>query len=534
MSKAIEMAKTSTRGGFHLFLGVSLSSVIAALGTILLVRLLTPDQYGLYAIALIPPGFISLFRDWGMNSAIIKHLAQYRSENKTTEIRQVLASGLLFESVLGTLLSVICFLLMSFLAVEVFHRPELQPLIGIASITILAGALLTATQSTFTGFEKMELSSLTMIFQSGFKSFLAPLFVFLGYGTLGAVLGHTMAFLITSVIGIMLVYVFLDKNLHRVDNQNVKLVATFKIMFRYGLPLSVSVILSGFLAQFYNFMVAIYCTDFMIGNYQAAINFVVPITFLATPIVTVLFPAFSKLSPQREMETLRSVFQYSVKYASLLTIPATTAVIVLSRPLVFTLFGEKYVNAPTFLSLYAISYLYTALGNLSLANFLNGQGKTMVTMRLTMITLAAGGPIGLLLIPRFGIPGSIVATLFSGLPSLIIGLWWIKRHFGVTVDWKSSLKILVASAIAAVITQLVLSQLHTSEWMGLVVGGTSFLLAALIAVPLVRAIDIDDLRNLRQMLGEQGLLSRFSSFPLNLIEKLVIISQKIGERVRAN
>ncbi|MFQ6087031.1 MAG: oligosaccharide flippase family protein, partial [Candidatus Bathyarchaeia archaeon] len=66
------MAKISARGGFHLFLGVSLSSVISALGTILLVRLLTPTQYGLYAIALMPAALIGLFRDWGINFAMIK------------------------------------------------------------------------------------------------------------------------------------------------------------------------------------------------------------------------------------------------------------------------------------------------------------------------------------------------------------------------------------------------------------------------------------------------------------------------------
>ena len=35
MTKAIEMGETSARGGFHLFLGVALSSVISSLGTII-------------------------------------------------------------------------------------------------------------------------------------------------------------------------------------------------------------------------------------------------------------------------------------------------------------------------------------------------------------------------------------------------------------------------------------------------------------------------------------------------------------------
>ncbi len=163
MSKAIKVAKISARGGFHLFLGQFLSTAISALGSILLVRFLAPTEYGLYAIALMPTALIGLFRDWGMNFAMIKHLAEYKSENRTVDMKKVVASGILFESVLGVLLSIICFFLASFLAINVFHRPELQPLIGITSIIILAGGLLTAARSTFIGFEKMELNSLTMI-----------------------------------------------------------------------------------------------------------------------------------------------------------------------------------------------------------------------------------------------------------------------------------------------------------------------------------------------------------------------------------
>ncbi len=520
------MGKISARGGIHLFLGVSISSAISAIGTILVVRLLTPSEYGLYAIALMPPAFIALFRDWGVNFAITKHLAQYKSQHKIDDMKRILTSGLLFESVLGAILSIACFFLASFLAVNVFNRPELQSLIGIASISILAGALFTAAQSTFTGFERMELNSLTMICQSGFKTLLAPLLIILGYGTLGAVLGYTTAFLIAGIIGIVIIFVVFHENFRREGDETIKLTATFKTMLRYGVPLSISAILSGLLAQFYNFMIAIYCVDFMIGNYQAAVNFVVPITFLATPIATVLFPAFSKLDPQKEMKTLRTIFQYSVKYASLLTIPAAVAIMVLSKPLVFTLFGGEYTYAPAFLTLYAISYLYTAFGNLSLGNFLNGQGKTTVTMKLTIITLATGVPLGLMLIPRFGITGLIATMLVSGLPTLVTGLWWIRKHFGATVEWASSLKILAASATAALITQLILSQLHTPQWVSLIVGGIIFLIAYVVTTPLIKAVNPDDIENLRQMLSELGPLSRLFTLPLDLIEKITLITQK--------
>jgi O-antigen/teichoic acid export membrane protein len=200
-------------------------------------------------------------------------------------------------------------------------------------------------------------------------------------------------------------------------------------MFRYGLPLSISSILSGFLAQFYNFLVVIYATDTMIGNYSVATNFVVLITFFATPITTMLFPAFSKLDPHKEREALQNVFQYSVKYAALIVAPVATAIMVLAQPAVSTLFGDKYTEAPLLLALLAINYLYVAFGSLSTGNLINSQGETRLNLRLALITTAIGFTLGVILIPRFGIIGLIATTLTAGLPSLIIALSWIRRSY---------------------------------------------------------------------------------------------------------
>ena len=524
MSKAIRMAKLSAKGGFNLFLGVSISSIISAVGVIVLMRLLTRPEYGLATIAMIPPTLIGLFRDWGVNSAMIKYVAQYRSENRTSKMRNVMASGLLFELALGMLLSIISFSLASFLMTNVFHRPpDRKILIEIASITIIAGSFVMASQSTFIGFERMEFNSLTMICQSSFKSFLTTLLVILGCSSLGVVLGQTVALIITGIIGIAIFYLIFFRKIHGTENNGLELSGTIKAMFKYGLPLSVSTILGGFLLQFYNFMMAIYCSDSAIGDFQAALNFTVLITFFTTPIATVLFPAFSKLKPEKEMETLRTVFQFSVKYAAMLTIPVTVMIMVLSKPLVFAIVGREWSDAPFFLTLYSIGFLYSGLGNLSLGNFLNGQGETRVTMKLALISLGVGLPLSLALIPLFGITGLIVTTLVAGIPSLAVGLWWIRRHFGITIAWASSTKIFLASAAAAAITHIVISQLSLQYWVELVVGGIMFMTVYLVAAPLMSAVDKDDISNLREMLSDLGPFSHLFDLPLNVIEKLLTI-----------
>ena len=110
MDKATGMAKTSAKGSFKLFIGVAISSIVTAVSVILVMNFLeNPGDFGIVATALIYPTLISLFKDWGIHAAMVKYLAQYRSENKTHSLRNVMVAGLLFELVMGVLLTLISF-----------------------------------------------------------------------------------------------------------------------------------------------------------------------------------------------------------------------------------------------------------------------------------------------------------------------------------------------------------------------------------------------------------------------------------------
>ena len=519
MDKALEMGKVSATGSFQLFIGVATSTIIMAIGSIILARLMLPEEYGLYSIALVPSYMIILFRDWGVNSAITKYVAYFRAENKHEDMHDIIFTGLIFEITIGIALSLVSLFLASFIATAIFHRAESTSLIAIASIAVCSGSLLTVAQSSFIGFERMGLNSLTTICQAIVKSAISPLLVFLGFGVLGAVLGYTFSFLATGIISLAILYLALFKNLKK-NKQRSSLSKTLKKMLHYGVPLSISSILVGFLVQFYGFMMASYCSDIMIGNYQVATQFAVLLTFFTTPIATVLFPAFSKLDPQNENKLLQTVFTSSIKYTSVLLVPATMAMIVLSKPMISTLFGEKWVYAPFFLTLYVISNLFAIFGSLSLGNLLAGLGETKMLMKLSLLTLSLGIPLAFLLIPTLGIVGVILTSLSAGLPSMFCGLYWIWKRYEAKADFQSSTKIFIASAITAITTYLSLNFLNTAEWIRLIIGGIIFLGVYISIAPLIGAVSESDINNLRVMLSGLGIVSRLINIPLALAEKV--------------
>ena len=242
----------------------------------------------------------------------------------------------------------------------------------------------------------------------------------------------------------------------------------------------------------------------------------------------VLFPAFSKLDYRKDHETLKNVFQYSVKYASLIVVPVTALVITLAQPGIRTIYHSSYSEAPLYLALLAVTYLYTTLGSLSISNLLLGQGFTKFNMYLSLLQVGVGFPVGFLLISQFGVIGLIVTSLTVGLPSLFVGLSFIKGKFGVSVNWVSSAKILFSSVIASVLTYIIISKIPLTRLVfisvplqQLVVGAIAFVIIFILAATVTRTIDRDDINSLRQITEALGPLRRLLRFLLNVIEKLM-------------
>jgi O-antigen/teichoic acid export membrane protein len=525
MSKAAEMGKVTAKGSFHLMWGLVISTVISAIATIFVARLLGSNLYGLYGIVLISPTLIGVFRDWGINSAMVRYTAQFRSEDRASEIRSIIISGIIFEIALGMALSAISFALSGYLATSIFHRPQITYLIQISSIIILAGGLTNAATAAFTGIERMHFNSIMLVCQSIIRTALMITLVFLGFGTLGAVIGYTSAMIIAGLIGVALVWTQY-KNLPKLNNVKLEIKAYTEIMLKYGTPLSFSVIISSFNTQYYAFLLPIFyvTNNSAIGNYNVASTFIVLVSFFSSPITTMLLPAFSKLDPRKDEETLLNVFQFSVKYATLLVVPVTALVMCLSEPLVSTLFGASYSAAPLFLALLAINSLFPAFGSLSTGNFIISQGKTTFLLYLNLITLAFGLPMGFILILKYGVVGLIVTSIVDGIPTtIVLSLYWVKKHYGLTVDWRSSAKILLSSATAAASTYALISELSFSSLIRLIIGLIFFILVFVPMILLTRTLDKSDIVNLRGMVSGLGIIGKILNSVLNLIEKLMKI-----------
>jgi O-antigen/teichoic acid export membrane protein len=521
MSKAADMAKVSTKGGFHLFWGLVVSTIISSIGTIFIANLLGQDQFGLYTAVLYVPALISTFRDWGVNFAMIRFGAQYRAEGREDELRSIFAAGIIFDVAMGLILSAIGFGLSDYIA-TLWNRPAVAHLIQVASFSVLAGGLVNAATAVFTGIERMELNSVMLVCQSIIKTTVIIGLVLMGVGTLGAIMGYAVAYAVAGILGVGFVAI-IYRTLKKPYTNKLMIGPYIGSMLRYGVFISVASIIGGFQTQFYGFLLPFAADNVAIGNYGVAISFSVLITFFATPVTTMLFPAFSKLDAKKDRETLKNVFQYSVKYASLLVVPVAAIVMCLSESAVSTLFPNAYFLTPLFLALTSITYMYTAFGSLSTGNLINGQGDTRINLYLTILTAAIGFPMGYLLILSFGVIGLIVTTLTAGLPGIFAALIYAKKKYGVSLDWTSTAKILLSSGITAGITYFIVTSIPFSSPIRLIIGTVMFLLILVPLILITRAVNRSDIENIRGMVSALGPVGKIVNVLLRVVERIMTL-----------
>jgi O-antigen/teichoic acid export membrane protein len=498
-----------------LLIGQVASNLILAVAIMIVARLLGPDRWADYTAVMIPVGIATVLMDPGVTTALTRHLSQYLYQGREAERRAVQLTGTAIILTSSTLLTLTVFLLSPQIAQYYLQRPELGPLLRIASLSILGQALINTSNAIYLGQQRMGLQAATQVLFAVLKAVAMPALVLLGFSSGGAIMGHTASILVTGVVAIFLTLAFLEtgKGHHPTITH-----AEAGLILRYGAPIYVSSIIGNGLTWIYNSLMLAYVANEPIGNWSAAGQFAILISFLVVPISTTLFPLFSKL--ERGSPNLGHAYRNAIKYSALIVLPGALALMALSEPMIGIIYGDKYKFASPYFQLLLLSYIPVGIGSIGPAALLNGQGETRITMRMNIITFLVGAPLSLALIPTYGITGLIAATVAAPLPSILYSVYWIRRNMGLAPEWSSSAKIYASSTAALLVTIAAITLTQLTPWPRLILGGLTYLATYLAVLKLTHTLNGDDYKMFRAIIGDTGPLAKPLTKILEAFEKM--------------
>jgi O-antigen/teichoic acid export membrane protein len=492
-------AQKAARGGLFLFIGNASSTVILAIGIIIVARLLGPLNYGLYTLAVTIPTLLVGLSDVGMNFALVRLPARFRSEGDHAKANRLVRLGFLIKLSVSAVAFLICYTGSAVIAASVLNRPELAPFIQLASLMILFQAIYDATNNSFIGQDLMQYSASTQIMQALLKGTLGPVFVLIGLGITGAISAYVLALAAAGVTGATILF---TKHARSSDRATDPASKEMRALLRYGLPLYLANVFSVFLSQYQNILLAHFASNVEIGNFGGTWNFISFMVILTYPIQTAIFPMFSKFDPRNQRTDLARGFTLAVKYSSIIVVPASIAVMIFSRDLILLTYGKGYALAPQYLVLLSALHLLSAIGYLVVGSFLNGVAETKVVVVMSVVTLAIYLPLGPALAWLWGPLGLLIAYIVSNAASTVYGIRQVSEKFNARIDLKASGRVLFA-ALAAAVPTVGLIQFDRAGVgaINLVVGGLLYLVVYLTLAPILGAVEKQDILNLRTLLG---------------------------------
>jgi len=521
MSRLGEAAAISAKGSFITFVGSSLSLLLSAGGGILVARLLSPSDFGLFGVALIAPGLFSLFSDWGISSALTRFTARYRSEGRHREARELVRGGFVFKLALGGALSVALFLSADWAAAVLIRRPEAGGLLRMISPLILSQSIFSTVLSVLAGSEMMDRRAVVVLSQAAVKGFCSPLLVYLGLGVSGAVMGYVLSYAVAASIGLLLTFSSV-----RGGDMPSRDASTFtdgmSLMLGFGFPLFLGSLIGGLIGQLQGLLVAWFVSNEEIGNYNVSLRFLSLVGLVTGSIGVTLFPAFSKFSYVDEPVKAREAFRGSVRYSTMMVTPFAALLAVLSGPIVYTLFTDQYPQAPVFSSLLMIPMLLVGMGFLSIDSFINSQGDTETNFKLGLAVNLLSLLHFPVLIWIWGIRGLLVSGIVSGLTGNLLGLYVVRRKYGVRLDLPHMGKTLICSAVSAGLAYGAAGLLPSSmHLLNLFMGSAVFVAAYVVIAPFTGAVEELDIENLDRVIRELKIVYPLVR-PLLILEETII------------
>ena len=500
-NEVLKSAQTTVKSGTILTIGQVLSTLISFLTTLFVIKLLGEEQYGLYALVLVPISLIMLFCGLGVPPALTKYVAWFRARNHVYELKKILVSGFIFICLTGILLSIVTYILADPIAMF-YQKPETAPLIKIVSLVLFAGAIYRVAWNTFLGLEKTKYNAAMLVINAIIKGGLALTLVLLGYGVFGAILGYLAGYFASATLGI----IFVPREISKYkDNKATSLNAgkslawkdTFSLLLGFGFPLAIVNVVGGFGKQFYNFLAGKYCSKWDFGNYNAAVTLLIPLPVLGMPIMAVMFPAYSKIDGAKEQELLDSAFKLAVKYTALLIVPVAALIMGLSEPLKSIIFGGRFPDAPRYLMLLAFAYLFTPFGYLNFSSLFKGQGRTKILLVGGLLGLMVGIPASLVLIPLLGIIGLIFTNIVVTVVVIVFNNIIVKVKLGITIEFASSVKILSAGVFTAFASYFLQLWIVSYPVVELLVAGLVGFGVYVLFILVSGALTIEDVHNLK-------------------------------------
>jgi len=442
-------------------------------------RVLGTTSYGVFSYALSIAVLFSIIADFGVGGLVTRNLSSTEGEQKPLLMTSLVIKLCLISASM---------LLVLFVAPVLTKIPEAAGLLPIIAVLIMLDGAREFLLSINRAKERMEIEAMILMLTNTFIV-LIGLVTLMFLRTSGTLL---LAYTIGSGLGFLVALLLLGKYLAGIWHHFNK--GLVKMIVRESWPFALFGLLGVVMINTDIVMLGFFRDASRVGLYSAAQKPIQVIYMIPAVIAMSFLPAVTKLA-NRDNARFKKFLEQTVTATLLIGTPIVLGGIILGRGLIDLVFGAEYLDATLAFQLLLVT-VFIVFPSIVIANavFAYNQQKSFVGFLL----LGAVGNIvfNLILMPKYGISGSAVATI--GAELIANAFIWTRmkkiNHFVILPHLK---RILPAAAAMAGMTVL-MQYLGVNLLLNIMLSAAAyFLLLKLFKEPLLKAVTALTLRGMQ-------------------------------------
>ena len=422
--------------------------------TVIIARLLTPEDYGLVAMLTIFFGLAQAFIDSGLSGALIQ------KQNCTDKDYN---SVFVFAVVVSIILYLILFVSAPLIA-KLYKNELLIDLTRVYLFSLVINAVgIVPMTIMHKGLQFKQFAYITTAINI-FAGIVAIIAAYLGFAYWALVL----QIMIISTLSTVAYYV---KTKWR-PSFTFSL-ESFKNMFLYGFPVMLTSIVHAIYNNIYSLVIGAKYESHELGLYNRAYSFssIVPTTF-SNFSMRAMFPVLTKI--QDNTEELKNKVLDMLHLSLYVVVPINVFLLFNSNDVIAVVLGEKWLELAPYLLILCISCISYVYTNMHMTLF-KTIGKTKILFISETIRKIAGLIVMIITIP-YGVLVMVYGLLVYSVFDVIVSSLFLNRCLpvGVLNQVKASLTPVVFSIIAGVVC-ILLSLIVTNMYTRLFLNGFLFL-----------------------------------------------------------
>ena len=387
-----------------------LSQVIAWGATLAVIRILNPEDYGIFAMTQVILVFLSFMNGYGLVSSIIQ-----AEKVEPIQIRQAFGMLLLLNGGIAILQ-----LILASFAAEYYRQPIVADLLRVQALIYLATPFMALPEALMTRDLVFKKPAIINLISAAVGAITALYFAYNDYGVWTLVYAPLAIFWSRAICLVIAVKFYIWPTFN------------FKgagAMFGFGATLLASHLFWTIQSQSDIFIAGRYLDPHELGLYAEAL-------FLTTifaakfvpPLNEVAFPAYARL--QSDPRALAWSFLKAIRLVMLISCPLYLGMAVTAYPLVETVFGPKWVEMSPFVAILALAMPVMTL-QIMFTPANNALGRPQVTARTNMFG-AILMPVTFLIAIQYGVYGLAWGWIIA-FPMLTIFTYsQSHRHIGIS------------------------------------------------------------------------------------------------------